>query len=110
MQSITLFFREGGFGMWPTLLFGVSALVLAVRHHHERYDGNGYPDGLAGEDIPPIARAMCVVDAYDAMSCRRPYKAGLTYSQCLSELQACRGTQFDPAVARAMVEILENEK
>ena len=51
-------------------------LVLAVRHHHERYDGDGYPDGLAGEAIPPLARAMAVVDAYDAMSCRRPYKAG----------------------------------
>ena len=62
-------------------------LVLGVRHHHERYDGAGYPDGLAGDEIPPLARAMAVVDAYDAMSCRRPYKASLTYSECLTELQ-----------------------
>ena len=51
---------------------------------------------------------MCVVDAYDAMSCRRPYKAGLTYSQCLSELQACRGTQFDPAMVDAFLRVLED--
>ena len=82
--------------------------VAAVRHHHERYDGKGYPDGLAAEDIPLIARAMCVVDAYDAMSCRRPYKAGLTYSQCLAELQACRGTQFDPEMVDAFLHVLED--
>ena len=79
-------------------------LVLAVRHHHERYDGDGYPDGLAGEDIPLLARAMAVVDAYDAMSCRRPYKAALTYAECLAELQRCRGTQFDPEMVDAFLE------
>ena len=49
-------------------------LVAGVRHHHERFDGKGYPDGLAGQGIPLIARAMCVVDCYDAMSCQRPYR------------------------------------
>ncbi|HTX67810.1 MAG TPA: GAF domain-containing protein [Thermoleophilia bacterium] len=83
-------------------------LVAAVRHHHERYDGKGYPDGLAGEAIPPLARAMAVVDAYDAMSCRRPYKAGLTYSQCLKELHDCRGTQFDPPMVDAFLRVLED--
>jgi diguanylate cyclase (GGDEF)-like protein len=83
-------------------------LVLAVRHHHERYDGDGYPDGLAGEDIPSLARAMAVVDAYDAMSCRRPYKAALTYSECLAELQRCRGTQFDPEMVDAFLLVLED--
>jgi diguanylate cyclase (GGDEF)-like protein len=82
--------------------------VSAVRHHHERYDGTGYPDGLAAEEIPTIARAMAVVDAYDAMSCRRPYKAGLTYSQCLAELQACRGTQFDPGMVDAFLHVLDD--
>ena len=53
-------------------------LVPGVRHHHERYDGGGYPDGLAGEDIPLMARAMCVVDSYDAMSFRRPYRQALS--------------------------------
>ena len=83
-------------------------LVLGVRHHHERYDGTGYPDGLAGEEIPPLARAMAVVDAYDAMSCRRPYKAGLTYSECLAELERCRGSQFDPEMVDAFLVVLED--
>ena len=83
-------------------------LVLAVRHHHERYDGGGYPDGLSGEEIPPLARAMAVVDAYDAMSCRRPYKAALTYGECLAELHRCRGTQFDPGMVDAFLVVLED--
>jgi diguanylate cyclase (GGDEF)-like protein len=83
-------------------------LVLAVRHHHEHYDGSGYPGGLAGEAIPPLARIMAVVDAYDAMSCRRPYKTALTYPECLAELQRCRGTQFDPLMVDAFLEVLED--
>jgi diguanylate cyclase (GGDEF)-like protein len=83
------------------------ALVEGVRHHHEHYDGRGYPDGLAGDAIPMLARAMAVVDAYDAMSCRRPYKAALTYPECLAELQRCRGTQFEPVMVDAFLEVLE---
>ena len=83
-------------------------LVDTVRHHHERYDGKGYPDGLAAEAIPMIARAMAVVDAYDAMSCRRPYKPALTYPECLAELNRCRGTQFDPAMVDAFLTVLED--
>jgi diguanylate cyclase (GGDEF)-like protein/excisionase family DNA binding protein len=83
-------------------------LVLAVRYHHERYDGTGYPDGIAGEQIPVLARAMAVVDAYDAMSCRRPYKVALSYSECLAELQKCRGTQFDPGMVDAFLRVLED--
>ncbi|HQG03988.1 MAG TPA: GAF domain-containing protein [Thermoleophilia bacterium] len=82
-------------------------LVLGVRHHHEKYDGSGYPDGLSGEQIPWLARAMAVVDAYDAMSCRRPYKAALSYLDCLEELERCRGTQFDPAMLDAFRRVLE---
>jgi len=82
-------------------------LVAAVRHHHERYDGKGYPDGLAGEEIPELARAMCVVDSYDAMSLQRPYRAARTYEECLAELQRCRGTQFDPGMTDAFVRVLD---
>jgi diguanylate cyclase (GGDEF)-like protein len=81
-------------------------LTLAVRHHHEHYDGSGYPDGLAGEDIPLVARAMCLVDSYDAMSCSRPYKAGLTGAQCLDELRRCSGTQFDPRLVEPFTRAL----
>ena len=84
------------------------ALVEGVRHHHERYDGDGYPDGLAGERIPLLARAMAVVDAYDAMSCRRPYKAALTYVECLAEMRRCRESQFDPAMVDAFLLVLED--
>jgi diguanylate cyclase (GGDEF)-like protein/excisionase family DNA binding protein len=84
------------------------ALVQAVRHHHERFDGGGYPDGLAGEDIPLLARAMAVVDSYDAMSCRRPYNAARSYLECLDELKACSGTQFDPAMVAAFCAVLDD--
>ena len=83
-------------------------LVLAVRHHHEHFDGSGYPDGLAGDDIPLLARAMAVVDAYDAMSCRRPYKAARTYQECLVELERCRGSQFEPGMVDAFLNVLKD--
>ena len=82
-------------------------LVAAVRHHHERYDGHGYPDGLAGDDIPELARAMCVVDSYDAMSLQRPYKGALTADECRAELRRCRGGQFDPAMVDAFAHVLD---
>jgi diguanylate cyclase (GGDEF)-like protein len=82
-------------------------LVVAVRHHHERYDGKGYPDGLSGEEIPVLSRAMCVVDSYDAMSLQRPYRAARTYGECLAELRLCRGTQFDPGMTDAFLRVLE---
>jgi diguanylate cyclase (GGDEF)-like protein len=81
-------------------------LVEGVRHHHERFDGKGYPDGLAGEAIPLVARAMCVVDCYDAMSCQRPYRPAFSYRQCLAELKRCAGTQFDPEMVEVFVSAL----
>ena len=82
-------------------------LVSGVRHHHERYDGDGYPDGLAGDEIPIVARAMCVVDAYDAMSYRRPYREPRPYPECLVELERCSGSQFDPEMLAAFRRVLE---
>jgi diguanylate cyclase (GGDEF)-like protein len=81
-------------------------LVAAVRHHHERYDGGGYPDGLAGDDIPALAQAMCIVDSYDAMSSWRPYRGAMTYADCLLELERCRGSQFDPHLVDAFRRVL----
>jgi diguanylate cyclase (GGDEF)-like protein/excisionase family DNA binding protein len=82
-------------------------LVLGVRHHHEHWDGSGYPDGLAGEAIPLVARAMCVADSYDAMSFRRPYRQALRYHEALAELDRCSGSQFDPAMVDAFKRVLE---
>jgi len=81
--------------------------VRAIRHHHERYDGGGYPDGLAGGAIPLLARALSVADAYDAMSLRRPYRPAASYADCRRELEACSGTQFDPEMAAAFLRVLD---
>ena len=81
-------------------------LVLGVRHHHEHWDGSGYPDGLAGEAIPLVARAMCVADSYDAMSFRRPYRQALRYHDALAELDRCAGVQFDATIVEAFKRVL----
>jgi len=74
-----------------------------VRHHHERWDGQGYPDGLKGESIPLLTRILGVADAYDAMTSRRPYRLQpLKPRQALEEIQRCQGTQFDPLVVEAL--------
>ena len=72
-----------------------------VRSSHERWDGAGYPDGMAGEEIPLGARVVCVCDAYDAMVSERPYRKALTPQAALEELRRCAGTQFDPRVVEA---------
>jgi HD-GYP domain-containing protein (c-di-GMP phosphodiesterase class II) len=70
--------------------------VPAVLHHHERYDGQGYPSGLAGADIPPSARIVAIADAFDAMLTDRPYRKGLPLAVSLAELERCMVSQFDP--------------
>lgn len=73
----------------------------AVRYHHERFDGKGYPDGLKKEHIPLGARILCVADSFDAMTSKRPYRDSLTIEQAQKELDRCKGTQFDPAIVEA---------
>jgi putative nucleotidyltransferase with HDIG domain len=80
---------------------------LAIRHHHEWWDGSGYPDGLAGEEIPLLARIISVVDAYDAMACDRPHRKALTRPALLTELERFAGVQFDPNLAREFIAILQ---
>ncbi len=79
-----------------------------VRHGHERWDGDGYPDGLAGEAIPLGARIIFVCDAYDSMTTERPYRYALPSDLALTELSRCAGTQFDPRVVEALVAVLSD--
>jgi HD-GYP domain-containing protein (c-di-GMP phosphodiesterase class II) len=77
-----------------------------VGAHHERWDGAGYPRGLAGTDIPLAARIFAVVDAYDAMTNDRPYRRGLDFEDAVSEIAAKAGTQFDPGIASTFVALV----
>ena len=75
------------------------------RSCHERWDGGGYPDGLAGDRIPRVARIVAVCDAFSAMTTGRPYRAALTDKQAIAELRRWSGTQFDPDVVTALIEV-----
>lgn len=88
----------------------VNLLVPAapiVLYHHERYDGHGYPAGLARDSIPWLARILAVVDSFDAMTTTRPYKKARNLGEAITELQACAGSQFDPAVVEQFCWVLE---
>ncbi len=82
-------------------------LVPFVRHHHERYDGTGYPNRLAGEEIPLEARILGLADAVEAMASDRPYRRGMSVEEILAELERHQGTQFDPQVVRAFRKLVE---
>jgi diguanylate cyclase (GGDEF)-like protein/putative nucleotidyltransferase with HDIG domain len=81
-----------------------------VRHHHERVDGCGYPDGLAGSDIPIESRIIFVADSFEAMTSDRPYHSGIAVPEAVDELRRCAGTQFDPRPVEALVELLERDE
>jgi putative nucleotidyltransferase with HDIG domain len=78
-------------------------IVKAVLHHHERYDGNGYPDGIVGEDIPIAARIIMLCDSVDAMLSDRPYRKALSISAVSAELHRCAGSQFDPRIVETVL-------
>lgn len=79
-----------------------------ARYHHERYDGKGYPDGLAGEEIPLYGRIISIADSYDAMTAKRVYRNALEMDQVISELKRCRGTQFDPELIDLFLELISD--
>jgi ribonuclease P protein subunit RPR2 len=81
-----------------------------VRHHHERYDGSGYPDGLRGEDIPLAARIFAVADAFDAMTSDRPYRGAMGVECALAEVRAGAGSQFDPEIVDEFVAMVGEER
>lgn len=93
----------------PAKIF--SDLIPMVLNHHERFDGKGYPIGLAGEDIPLMARIVCVADSFDAMTSDRSYRPRFTVIAALEEIEKCKGAQFDPFVVDAfMIALRENKQ
>jgi putative nucleotidyltransferase with HDIG domain len=84
--------------------------IPAVRYHHERFDGGGYPEGLAGSSIPLGARILAVADSFDAMVSSRVYREGMGVEAALEEIRAHSGTQFDPAVVEAFFQAVQEEK
>lgn len=84
-------------------------VVLAVLHHHERWDGTGYPSGLAGEQIPLLSRIIAVADSFDAMISHRPYRRALILEQAIREMEEGAGTQFDPDIVGLFLKIYRSK-
>lgn len=87
---------------------GAEAVVPIMRHHHERYDGKGYPAGLAGDNIPLLSRMLTVCDAFDAMTTHRCYREPVTLAACIQEIKQYAGTQFDPQICRLFIDFLQD--
>jgi HD-GYP domain-containing protein (c-di-GMP phosphodiesterase class II) len=83
----------------------LASVIPIARSHHERWDGGGYPDRLAGENIPRLARIVAVADAFDAMTSDRPYRAGMPAEAAFAEVEKQKGRQFDPECADAFLKI-----
>lgn len=83
-------------------------IIPLIISHHERYDGKGYPNKLKGEEIPYLARILTVVDSFDAMTSNRPYNNRKTYEEGIEEIERCSGTQFDPEIAKAFIEVIRS--
>lgn len=89
---------------------GLINVIPAIMSHHERYDGNGYPKGIKGTNIPLEGRCLCIIDAYDAMTTDRPYRNALSKEQAIEELKKCSGTQFDPELTKIFIKLCEDGK
>ncbi|HWQ61834.1 MAG TPA: HD domain-containing phosphohydrolase, partial [Negativicutes bacterium] len=89
-----------------TGIAGVGPIVAIMRHHHERWDGSGYPDGLKDKDIPLLSRMLALCDAFDAMTAARCYRTPVPLRECVREIWRCAGSQFDPVVAAAFIEFI----
>ena len=85
-------------------------IIPIIKHHHERFDGTGYPSNLKGEEIPYLSRVLSVVDSFDAMTSNRPYNKRKTYEEAIVELRNFSGTQFDPSIAEKFIEVIEENK
>jgi diguanylate cyclase (GGDEF)-like protein len=85
----------------------MNSIIPGVKHHHERYDGKGYPAKLSGKNIPLLARIIAIADAFDAMTNSRSYRSAMSISDALGELKRCAGSQFDPDLVKPFVEVVE---
>ncbi len=85
-------------------------IVEGAKYHHERWDGSGYPEGLKGEEIPLIARIICCADCYDAMATKRTYKDPYPKEKIIDEFEKCAGSQFDPNMAKVVVELIKTDE
>ncbi len=85
-------------------------VAIGAKYHHERYDGKGYPNGLTGDNIPEIARIICVADTYDAMASNRSYRRALPQDVVRAEIEKGKGTQFDPNIAGIMLKMIDEDK
>ncbi len=83
-------------------------LAPFIRHHHERWDGKGYPDRLKGEQIPLEARILAICDAVETMASDRPYRHGAVVGEILAEIERCSGTQFDPEAVKTFIRVVRN--
>jgi HD-GYP domain-containing protein (c-di-GMP phosphodiesterase class II) len=80
---------------------------MIVRHHHENWDGTGYPDGLRGEAIPIGARVLAIVDCYDALTSDRPYRPAMPHARAIAMILERRGTMYEPSIANAFLRIID---
>jgi response regulator RpfG family c-di-GMP phosphodiesterase len=110
-REYDVFKRHPGFGrdILEPIAF-LSPLIPGVHFHHERWDGTGYPLGLAKQDIPLLARIISVADAYDAMTSDRAYRRALPHSVTIAEIDSCSGSQFDPDIAREFTRAIEDHR
>src|ERR1700704_929438 len=109
-EEYALMKKHSEFG-WAVLrmLPGFERAALDILHHHESFDGKGYPAGLKGAEIPVVSRIVCVIDAFDAMVSSRPYRKGLPYREAVRRLKEASGAQFDPIVVQSFLSFAEAE-
>jgi HD-GYP domain-containing protein (c-di-GMP phosphodiesterase class II) len=109
-EEYALMKRHSEYG-WAVLrmLPGFERAALDILHHHESFDGRGYPAGLKDSEIPVVSRIVCVIDAFDAMVSSRPYRKGLPYEEAVRRLTEASGTQFDPVVVHTFLSFAQAE-
>lgn len=91
-----------------TQVEGAEAIIPIMRYHHERYDGKGYPEGIAGNRIPLLSRMLAICDTFDAMTTQRCYRQPVSLELCIAEIKRCAGIQFDPALCKLFIDFIQD--